>query len=144
MKRFLRFFCVILTLSLVFAIPTYAESRASAFFSSYGTDLYKTGRETFEIWFDVSANASAPLMYEIGVSEIEVYSSSDQQTWTLARTFYKEDWSQMTCANTGSHEGYVTYVYATPGLYYRAYITFYARNSTGIGENYIYTEILKM
>lgn len=142
MKKTTRILCIILTLSLIFVFPAYAEGRASAFFAAYGTDLYKTGRETFEIIFDVTANAV--IMQEIGASVIEVYSSTDKQTWSLSRTFYKEDWPEMTCTNSIGHTGSVTYVYATPGLYYRACITFYARNSTGTGINYIYTEILKM
>ncbi len=30
------------------------------------------------------------------------------------------------------------------GYYYTAYITFYAKDSRGIGERYVYTEIIKM
>ena len=145
MKKCLRFVSLILAISLIVAMPAYAsgvESRESAFFSAYGAGLYKLSRESFDIEFDVDANLTT--MYEIGVSVIEVYSSSDRQNWTLARTFYKEDWPEMTCTNTASHAGAVTYVYATPGLYYTAYVTFYARNSRGVGTRGVYTAILKM
>lgn len=142
MKRFIRMVCLVLAVSLLVAIPAYAESRESAFFSAYGTDLDKTARETFKIWFTVTANATT--IDELGASAIRVYSSSDQETWTLTRTFYKEDWPEMTCTNSNFHTAYITYNYATPGLYYRACVTFYARNSTGTGVRYIYTEILKM
>lgn len=147
MKKLVRGICIILVCSLLLAVPAQAtnvvEPRGSAFFSSYGTDLYKTSSSSFQIWFDVTANAWVS-MQVLGVSEIIVYRSADQQSWTKMRTYTMENYSQMVAQNTSSHDGYVTYNYATTGYYYRAYITFYAKNSTGIGERYIYTEILKM
>ena len=147
MKKLVRFICMVLTCSLLFAVPaqaaSVAEPRASAFFSSYGTDLYKTSSSSFQIWFDVTANAGTS-MQELGVSEIIVYRSPDQQSWTKMRTYTMDNYPQMVAQNTEDHGGYVTYNYATTGYYYRAYITFYAKNSTGIGERYVYTEILRM
>ena len=146
MKRLVRFVCIVLAFSLFLAIPSYAESpaepRGSAFFAAYSTDLAKFSSTSFNIWFDVDANAAQ--MDVIGVSEIIVYQSADQQNWTQTRTFYMEDWPEMIDTNTASHVGHIRYNYATPGYYYTAYITFYAKNSTGIGERYVYTEILKM
>lgn len=146
MKNTLRTICMILVLSLVLAMPAYADStvepRGSAFFGSYGTDLYKASSTSFEIWFDVDSNVAT--MDVLGVSEIIVYRSADQQSWTEMRTYDMEDYPEMVDDNTASHAGYVTYNYATPGYYYTAYITFYAKNSTGIGERDVYTEILRM
>lgn len=145
-KKVLRFVCMILVFSLLLAVPAQAESvvepKASAFFSSYGTDLYKTSSSSFQIWFDVVSTAST--MEVLGVSEIIVYRSPDQQNWTQQRSYTTTFYPEMVAQNTTSHEGYVTYNYATTGYYYRAYITFYAKNSTGTGERYVYTEILKM
>ena len=147
MKKSIRVICMLLVCSLFFAIPaqatTVVEPRESAFFSYYGTDLYKTSSSSFQIWFDVVANAGTS-MQVLGVSEIIVYRSADQQSWTKMRTYTMDNYSQMVAQNTQSHDGYVTYNYATTGYYYRAYITFYAKNSTGIGERYVYTEILRM
>lgn len=147
MKKIVRFVCMILACSLFFAVPAQAasevEPRGSAFFAAYGTDLYKTSSSSFQIWFDVTANAWASIQV-LGVSEIIVYRSADQQSWTKMRTYTMDNYPEMVDQNTGSHTGYVTYNYATSGYYYRAYITFYAKNSTGIGERYIYTEILRM
>lgn len=147
MKRPIRFVCMILVCCLLFAVPAQAaetaEPRASSFFASYGTDLYKTSSTSFQIWFDVIANAgSSPQV--LGVSEIIVYRSADQQSWTKMRTYTMNNYPEMVAQNTMGHGGYVTYSYATTGYYYRAYITFYAKNSTGIGERYVYTEILRM
>ena len=50
----------------------------------------------------------------------------------------------MVAQNTSAHGGYVPYNFATAGYYYRARITFYAKNSTGVGELDEYTEIIRM
>lgn len=146
MKKLVRVICMMLVCSLLFAVPAQAasvESRESAFFSYYGTDLYKTSSSSFQIWFDVTANAWVS-MQVLGVSEIIVYRSADQQSWTKMRTYTMDSYSQMVAQNTQSHDGYVTYNYATTGYYYTARITFYAKNSTGIGERDVYTEIIRM
>lgn len=146
MKKTTRYICILLLFSLFLAIPaqaaTDANTRASAFFASYGTDLEKIGTNSFRIWFDVTANAAT--MDELGVSEIVLYRSADCQTWTRVRTYRKGTYPQMLGYNTSTHTGYVAYTSATPGYYYRAYIFFYAKNSTGIGERDVFTEILKM
>lgn len=146
MKKTFRLLCLILVFSLLLAFPVHAasdiEPRGSAFFSSYGTGLYKVSSNSFEIWFDVTANAA--VMQEIGVSMIEVYRSADQEHWTKMKTYEMEDYPEMIDENTGSHTGYVTYNYATPGYYYTAYVTFYAKNSTGIGKRFVYTQIIQM
>ena len=83
-------------------------------------------------------------MDEIGASVIHVYRSADGDSWTKVRSYYKEDYSNMTCENTVSHVDYVTYTGAWTGYYYRAQITLYARNSTGSAVRYRYTEVMKM
>lgn len=146
MKKFLRVICLLLVCSLLTAVPVLAESvvepRGSAFFSAYGTDLEKTSTIAFRIWFDVDSNVTT--MDVLGVSEIVVYRSADQQTWTKMRTYTKDNHPQMVDYNTGSYINYVTYNYATSGYYYTARVTFYAKNSTGVGERDVYTEILRM
>ena len=146
MKRFVQFVCMTLVLSVLLVIPAYADSsaepRGSIFFSSYGTDLYKASSRSFEVWFDVDSNVE--MMDVLGASEIIVYRSADQQSWIEVLTFDMEDHPEMIDTYAFSHTGYVTVNYAMPGYYYRAYITFYAKNSRGIGERYVYTEILRM
>lgn len=147
MKKFVRFVCLVLACSLFLAVPTQAtetvEPRESAFFAAHGTDLYKISDTKFQIWFDVTANAGTS-MQELGVSEIVVYRSADLQSWAKMRTYTMDDYPQMVANNTGSHIDYITYNFATPGYYYTARITFYAKNSVGIAELDEYTEILGM
>lgn len=146
MKKAFRFVCMLLICSLLLAIPAQAEAVAapcaSAFFSSYGTDLYKTSSTSFEIWFDVVSNVYT--MQVLGVSEIVLYKSADQHSWSQIKMYSMDAYAVLTEENSTSHEGYVTYNFATTGYYYRARVTFYAKNSTGIGERDVYTEILRM
>lgn len=146
MKQLTRIVCMLLIVAIFMAIPAQtvnaAEQRASIFFAAYGTDLQKTGTKTFKIWFDVTANGA--VMDELGVSEIALYRSADKQNWSRMETYRKSIYSQMIDYNTAYHGGYVTYSNATPGYYYRAYVWFYAKNSRGVGERDVYTEILKM
>ncbi|MBQ3529518.1 MAG: hypothetical protein IJA47_03390 [Oscillospiraceae bacterium] len=133
-------------MSLILTVPTYADStvetRESAFFAAYGTDLYKASSTSFEVWFDVDSNVAK--MDVIGVSEIVIYRSQDQETWRKMRTFKMEDYPEMIDTYAYTHVGYVTYGYASPGYYYTALVTFYAENSTGVGVRQIYTEIIRM
>lgn len=144
MKRYARFISVLLIISLIIAFPVYASNEvapwSSAYFTSYDPFIYYESGDTFEIWFDVVA---ARCMQELGVSEIEIQVSPNGSDWTTSRTLYPEDYPQMICENTGFHADYVTYT-GYIGAYYRAYITFYAKNSTGIGEIYAYTQTIRL
>ena len=146
MRGRIRIICLILALSLLMVFPVHAESsaepRGSAFFSSYWTFLHKESSTSLEVWFDVDANAA--VMQEIGASIIEVYESADQQSWTRVKVYEKEDYPEMIDYNTGSHTSHVTYSNAISGYYYTACVTYYAKNSTGVGEREIYTEIMQM
>lgn len=146
MKKCIHIVCLILAMSLIMTVPTYAEStvepRESAYFAAYGTDLYKASSTSFEVWFDVNSNVT--MMDVLGVSEIVIYRSQDQETWRKMRTYKMEDYSEMTDTYCYSHTGYVTYSNASSGYYYTALVTFYAKDSTGIGVRQIYTEIIRM
>ena len=142
----MRFTCAFLVFGLLLAFPANAESvaepRESAFFSSYGTDLNKTSSTSFEIWFDVTSNA-AP-MDLLGVSEIALYQSVDRHSWSKIKTYTKSAYAFFVDDNTTCHGGHVTYNFATPGYYYTARITFYAKKGINVAETDIYTEILQM
>lgn len=145
MKKIIRITCAFLAICLLLAFPAFAESeshtRASLFFTAHDCYLYKVDSSTFEIWFDVTATG---MMQELGVCSIEVERSADGVNWSSMRTYDSDDYSQMICENTSTHEGCITYRYATPGHYYRAYITFYAKNSSGTGKRQRYTATLQM
>ena len=144
MKKGLKIVSLLLVLCLL-ATPVNAEgnveSRESMFFSSYCTFLAPGDHYAVEVWFDVDSNGGQ--MDEIGATMIELYESKDMESWTKVKIFLAEDYPQMIDYNTGSHTGHVTYYASMPTYYYRACVTYYAKNSTGIGKNFIYTPILR-
>lgn len=144
MKKGLKIVSLLLVLCLL-AVPVNAEgnveSRESIFFSSYCTYLAPADHYAVAVCFDVDSNAV--ILDEIGTIMIELYESKDQENWTKVKIFEAEDYPQMLDYNTGSHTGYVTYYASMPTYYYRAYVTFYAKDSRGIGKRFVYTPILR-
>ena len=134
MKRISRLICILLAALLILASPAAAaenaEPRASSFFGSSDVYLYQTTSTQFRAWFEVSALG---VMEKVGAREIKVQKSADGENWTTMKTYSMNDYTNMICENTGSHASYVTYTGQT-GYYYRAKITLYAKNSSGIGE----------
>lgn len=144
MNRCVRIVAVILAVSLLLAAPVYASDeaiqRSSAFFTSYDPYIYYESGGSFEVWFDVVAPYR---MEKLGVSKIKIQVSADGSNWETVKTCYPEDYPQMICENTGFHADYVSYT-GVIGCYYRAHITFYAKNSSGIGELYAYTQTIRI
>lgn len=144
MKRFTQCISLVLALVLFLSVPVYAAEstmpRASNFFMASSTYLWKVSSTTFEVWFDIDAVRG---MDELGASEIKVQRSSDGVNWTTMYTYTKELYPHLIAEDTGSHCGYVTYTGST-GYYYRAFVTYYAKDSTGTAEAYRYTSSLKL
>ena len=139
MKHVSRIICMLLVAVLLLSIPAAAaenaEPRASSFFMSTDVYLYQTSSTQFQAWFEVSALGG---MEKLGASEIKIQESSDGQNWTTVKTCTMANYSNLICNNTGFHASYVSYT-GTTGRYYRAKITLYAENSTGVGERIRYT-----
>lgn len=135
MKRFLKAVCLILVFSLAFAIPASATEvapYASNYFMSYNTYLWNGTSSSFEVWFSVTA---VGVMEELGVNYIDIERSSDGQNWTVVKTYSKDNYSNLVAYNTTYHSGHVTYTNVQSGYQYRAYVDFYAKNSSG-GRGY--------
>lgn len=140
MKRKIQFASLLLVVVMLLSFPVYAEgqSRASNFFVVTSTYIEKVSGTTFEVWFDVTAKS---LMDELGTSTIKVQRSSDGTNWTTMKTFSKSNYSQMIDEDTVWHGDCVTYT-GTTGYYYRAKVTFYAKNDSGTGEYTMYTSTI--
>ena len=80
-------------------------------------------------------------MDELGASEILVQRSSNRTNWTTVKTFSSAYYSDMIATNRGTH-GATLSCDVESGYYYRAYVTFYASNSSGYGEKYYYTDVI--
>ena len=141
MKKSVRFVCVLLAASILFAMPVSAvESRSSSFFRSSCVYLYQTSTNSFQAWFEVDA---LDVMDELGASVIKIQRSSDGENWTTMATYSRSFYPNFICENTGIHASYISYT-GTVGYYYRAYIILYAKNSSGFAEWSRYTTTLKL
>ena len=141
MKRKICWICVVLVLAMSLNISVVAESvtpYASSFFASYDASAIVVAFRTFEIGFDVVAKRG---MDEIGVSSIIIQQSADQTNWTDVKTCLPASYPQMIEENTFAVCNYITCT-GIPGYYYRAYVTFYAKNSTGTAEICDYSEVV--
>ena len=133
MKQFTKCVCILLVCVMMFTTTAFAaetvEPRASDFFVGSSVYFWNTSGRNYQIWFDVTAVGT---MTELGASEIVVQRSTDERNWTTVRTYYKENYSQMTNDNTFSYANCVPFT-ATAGYSYRAIVMLYARNSSGSG-----------
>lgn len=133
MKRFSQILSLILVFVMCFSTVAFAaevpDTRASNFFWSSSVYFWNTSGRNYQIWFDVTA---VDEMYELGASKIVVERSTDEDDWEAVRTYYKEDYSQMTKLSSTRYANCVPFT-ATTGYSYRAIVTLYARNSSGTG-----------
>lgn len=131
MKRLTKLICMILSLTVLLAVPAQAaetvDTRSSSFFGSSAVYLYETSATTFQAWFEVTGVRT---MDKIGAKEIKIQRSSDNENWTTMKTYSMDDYSNLICENTVSHAACVTYT-GTRGYYYRAYIKLYAKDENG-------------
>lgn len=138
MKRFTQCVCAILILSFVLAVPAAAltvEQRASDYFARFSVFIEEISSTKFEVWFDVTAVQTMDI---IGVKQIKVQRSSDEENWTTMKTYNMEDYSQMTRENAAQHDDCVSYSYSS-GYYYRAVLVLYAKRGSGYAERTVVT-----
>ena len=144
MKRFTNGICVLLVCVMVLSTAAIAaepvEPRGSDFFLYSSVYFWRKTGQTYEIWFDV---LGTDIMLELGARKIVVQRSTDGENWVTARTILKEDYPQMTEANSLRYANCVTFA-ATNGYCYRAIVYLYARNSTGIGSMMETTAVLDL
>ena len=136
MKRFTKGICLLLILatllptSALAAVPEDTVGTNSLFFVNYSTYCWQIADDQFEVWFDVSAQRA---MDKLGAQRIIIQKSSDGENWINVMTFLSSYYEYLLGANRGYYSGHVTYK-GVQGCYYRAYVTFYAEDSVGIGK----------
>lgn len=146
MKRFTKVICVIVVMALLSAVPVAAAEEQTAsprslFYISWSANLYKESSTQFDICYDVIA---AGVMQKLGVSEVKVQRSLSGSIWTTIDTLTPSDYPELMGYNTDMHMDYFLYT-AKSGYYYRAYMTFYAKDSDGnVGTMYVYSDVIKL
>ena len=129
---------------LIFALiyPIHAstvESRASDYLNTYGAYVYPTGWYKVQVWFNVDG---VTYMDEIGALTVWLYESSDNENWTLVKTFKHTDYPDMLGYNDYYHSGHVEYPGAI-GKYYKAYISVWAGKDGDGDTRYFWTSPVK-
>ena len=137
MKRIVRLVCLVMVFVMCIVITAYAtDQKASSYFAAYRAYCVETSSTSLGISLQVIAVGE---MDEIGASEVKVQRSSDGTNWTTVKTFTKALYPELIDTDTGSHAVNLS-CSKTAGYYYRAYVTFYAKNGTGTGYRYYYTD----
>lgn len=131
MKRFVKYLCLILALSLCMAIPVAAEEAApyaSSYFMSRDAYLWRTSSTSCQAWFEVTAMRG---MAELGALYIDIEESSDGVNWYTVETYRRADNANMIAYNTSDHCSYVTFSEMKPDCQYRMYVSLYAEDANG-------------
>ena len=131
MKRFAKYICLVLSLVMCIVLPVKAEEIApygSAYFGSHNAYLWNNTGSSFEVWFSISAVRT---MDELGANYIEIERSSDGVNWSVVKTYSKDNYSNLIAHDTIYHSGHVTYTNVQSGYQYQAYVSFYAKDSSG-------------
>lgn len=135
MKRFIQLVCLVLIASMLLAVPAYAAEQASDFFAAHSCYLWEVSDSAFQVCFNVTAVGG---MDVLGASEIKVQRSSNGVSWETVATYY--DYYGY---DRSYYSKEITYSSVTSGYYYRAKVTFYAQDDTGVGEYTDYTSSLR-
>lgn len=137
-KRSALFNITIAVLILVFVFPVNAfavEARASDYLEAYSAYVYPAGWGKVQVWFSVDGTND---MDEIGVLEIQLYESKDNETWTWVDTFQFSDYPDMLGYNNFYHTGHIEYN-GTIGRYYKAYVCVWAGKDGDGDYRYFWT-----
>lgn len=133
MRRCIKLMCFVLVFIMCLAIPAGAEEiapYASNYFGSYNAYLSGETSTSFEVWFTVTALRR---MDKLGVDYINIQRSSDGSNWTTVKTYDSDDYPSLMATDTSFHSGHVNYTNKQSGYQYRAYVKFYAKDSSGSG-----------
>lgn len=137
-----RIIAVFLVLIFVIPIATVVASesevtpRASYYLDSYNTYPYNAALGKIRIYFDVTG---VDYMDEIGALNIKVYESTNNETWTLVKTFKHNTTSGMLGTNKIYYSNYVEYA-GTIGRYYKAYVCIWAGKDGDGDTRYMWTQ----
>ena len=128
-QLFVRVVALILLVACIFPVNAMAvQPRASDYLTSYSAYVYPAGWGKVQVWFEVEGTR---YLDEIGALEIQIYESTDNETWTWKKTFEHQDYSGMLGYDDWTHAGHIDYS-GTIGRYYKAYVCVWAgKNGDG-------------
>ena len=136
------FRCVALMLILALLCPLGAgavEPRDSDYVKDKDASLTAVGLGKVRISFTVVGKGT---MTDVGARRIQIYESSDNESFGWVATISSADYTNMLGHNTVSHSSYVEYQ-GVVGRYYRAFVTAYAADADGDGAVSFWTSSVK-
>lgn len=132
----IKIIAILLLVVMLFPIQALAaESRASAYLSSYSAYVYRAGWAKIQVWFTVTGVDD---MDEIGTLEIRIYESKDNENWSWVKTYGYSDNDGMLVYNDYTHTGHIEYS-GTLGRYYKAYVCVWAGKDGAGDTRYFWT-----
>lgn len=112
-----------------------STSRASYYLDSYNTYIYPAALGKVQVWFTVTG---IEYMDDIGALSVQIYESTDNETWTWVKTYKHDKTAGMLGHDDYFHSGHVEYQ-GTIGRYYKAYVTIWAGKDGAGDTRYMWT-----
>lgn len=129
--------CIVMPTTARAATIETAQTRASAYLTSYNTYICAMGSGNLQIWYTVVGDDD---MDEIGVLSILLYESSDKTNWRHVKTYSHENYASMLIEDDWAHSSYVSYN-GTAGKYYKAYVCIWAGKNGSGDTRYMWTPV---
>lgn len=144
MKRFCRCIGILLSVVMLLTFPVcavdVADHRSSSYFTHYSAYLREVDSFNFTIVFSITATGP---MEELGAKRVKVQISSDGENWATTQTYTRDTHPGFIDTNTTYHDYELDYN-GSRGYYYRAIITYYAKNDTGSAISTVYTPVIQL
>lgn len=131
------FLAILLAITSLSAVASAAESRASDYLSIYDATLAQ-GSTSGGIVVNYYVNSSKPGVTQIGVSKIEIYTSSGTKVKTVYGTVANGLIANTNMVHAGSYP-----ITCSPNTEYYAKVTVMGKNSQGSDSRVITTNSIK-
>ena len=142
-KTFVKIIATILIVSMCVpiaaqaAMPETVAPLASEYLAEYGGYICAMGEGDLEIWYEVYGTRTCA---DIGVLNILLYESTDNENWSWVKSYISEDYDTMLAHNDSFHVSHVDYE-GVPGRYYKAYICVWAGPEESGDARYFWTPV---
>lgn len=134
-----RLFALAICVAFLTSIMITASARASDYFDSYNISATAAGGGKVRVSVLVNGTRT---MQEIGTTSIAIYEyQSSSSSYTKVYTYTTSNTTGMTVKNDYSMGKSVTYQ-GTPGKYYYAIVTLYAKDASGSEKLLVNTNIV--
>ena len=121
------------------AVEEVVHPRASDYLDAYTAYVYSAGWGNIRVYFNVTGTN---YLEAIGALTIQIFESTDNETFTWKETYRHDEYPQMLSYNDNYHSGYVEYN-GVVGRYYKAYVCIWGGGLEVGDARYFYTSAKK-